>query len=275
MVVHVVPFHDDAIGAATAGFNQGGTALTAALTYNDDLLVDVDDQGQLPVLRDVILHEFDINGADVGCNAQWSLRPNTWPSTRTLAGFATHCSSQINGPLSTPLPQETVVEGKYNIPLDANLSWISANSKVFATAANADVLLGLVYSYGTTYPYKGGHIQYVSAVAGGAATADTWTQAWSQNLQGVGYGLDPAKNYVLRGVGGGNDAVDEVCMGFMATKQTGFHQMVGFGGGNDAIQHMTWYMHDGIPCTGLDAWTTFMLLGATGTPWVTLAFEEY
>jgi hypothetical protein len=269
---------DDAWGAATAGFGQGGTAITAALTFNDDLIVDVDSEGQLPYLTDVIMHEFDVCATGAGLNAHWTLRPNTWPSTRTLAGYCdvfTSQYAQVGADVDVGFPMTDFVRGRFNIPLAANTSWISSDSKIYATAANSDILMCLVYSYGQRYPYKGGHLQYVSAVAGGAATADTWTQAWSQNLQGVGYGLDPTKTYVLRGVGGGNDVVDEVCMGFMGSKQTGFHQMVGFGGGNTPHQHMTYYMHDGIPVNGLDGITANMLLGATGTPWVTLCFEEY
>jgi len=278
MVVHCIPIHDDAWAAGTAGFAQGGTAITAALTYNDDLVVDVDSEGQLPYLTDVIMHEFDAMSTQIGSNAHWTLRPNTWPSTRTLAGYVDFCSSQnaqVGAFVDPTFDSTTTVTGRFNIPLEANTSWISANSKIFATEANSDILMCLVYSYGQRYPYRGGHLQYVSAVSGSAMTADTWTQCWSQNLQGVGFGLDPTKTYVLRGVGGGNDVHSEVCMGFLATKQTGFHQMVGFGAGNTPAQHMTYFLHDGIPCNGLDGFTTFGLEGATGTPWVTLCFEEY
>lgn len=274
MTLHCIPFHDDAIGAATSGWCQGGTALTAALVYNDDLIVDVDSNGNIPKLTDVIMHEFDVNGADAGSYAHWSLRPNTWPSTRTLTGHVTHVSSQATGPLDLVHPQETFIRGQFDIPLEPGLSWISSDSKVFATAANADIMLVLVYSYGTRYPYRGGHLQCV-ATTSATMVADTWTQAWSSSLQGVGFGLDPNKTYVLRGIVTNNDAVDEVHMGAMLKKQSGMHQMVGVGSGNALEAHTTWFMHDGIPCSGLDGWTALGLEGATGVPVIGGWFEEY
>lgn len=278
-ILDCIAFHDDAVAVATAG-RTGGTALTAALIKDDDGIVDEDQQGNIPILRDVLMGEFDVATDELVNNGWWSLQPNKWPNTQRLTGYTDHYAAEItDSGAATQHPsmkRQTIVTGKFNVQLTKGMDWISTNSKVAASIANADVALILVYQYGTAYPYQGGRLHRIMKVADAAmAAADVFDEAWSAQLTGTSPGLDETKNYILRGVIFEPAAKDKLSALVRVGTQKGPYKAIGFGNGNMLSSHETLFLHDGIPVHGTTGFVAEHLGGVTDTPWAGLVFEEY
>lgn len=159
--------------------------------------------------------------------------------------------------------------------MSKDMDWISSNSKVYASLANADVLLLWCYSYGPTYPYQGGRLHRIYKVADGAiAAADVFDEAWSAQLTGVTPGLDETKDYIIRGVIYDPAAKDELGVAVRIGTQKGPYKMIGVGPGNFLHRTETIFWYDGIPIHGLTGIIAEHLAGTTATPWAGLVLEE-
>lgn len=283
MVLDVIVNHDDAFAAATAGLGNGGTALTAALTKDDDLSIRMHPTFKTtPVLRDVLLGEFDVLTNEVVNKAFVSLQIDGAPDETRIVERATHAANEITESGAgtahiQPIGDSRIlVTGKYNKQLEADTTWVNANTKAGGTIINADLAILLVYQYGSAIPYKpGNRLIRISKVADAAsAAADVFDEAWYSQLLTTQQGLDPGKNYILRGVGYESAAVDKLNAVARIGVKGSDNKICGLGPGNFLGYVETLYLFDGIPCKGDSFFKAETLGGVADTAWVTAIFEE-
>lgn len=235
-----------------------------------------------PELTNLIVWENADARADVtNRRTRGTFQMNTWPNTRRM----TIWGARSSGLVATEAAAEGCGVGTdllsvgeaFNIPLSSGDDWISDGSYLYASQTNAAVTGAMfVYSYGTRYPFRGGHMQWIRKVADAAeSAADAFYTAWSTDLTGTAPGLDPKKAYVLRGVCHEAAATGKAPLGAFAQPQASGYKIFGPSWGDFAMC-VTIFTHDGIPCSGQDGFTTRTASAtAADTPYVWLGFEEY
>lgn len=272
-ILHCVGGHDDAIAAA-------GTALTDAFFKNNDGEPDTI-MGMRPVLRDIILADIDVHSDLVPGLAKVTLQPNTWPNTKRITHLCdviggTFATEAATAPLGTNVPGILDVKGRYNIPIEDDLTWVDGtNGKAYATEDNADIALILAYSYGKAFPYSGvNRIHWVEKVADAAeATADAYDEAWATSLKGVAPGLDGKKKYILRGIW--HRAAAAAKLGCLVRGGVQDNPFKIIGPGTGTLGRLATLFHfDGIPVSGDDGYIAETLGGAADTPYAALGFED-
>jgi hypothetical protein len=167
--------------------------------------------------------------------------------------------------------------GRYNKAYNPGTSWISDGSKLYATTANADISLIMYYSYGPELPFLGdwSKCQVIRKVADAAmAAADVWDESWSTTLKGVSPGLDPDKEYVIRGGGGEAAATDKVGIATRFYLQHQGEKLI-CPAGMDMGRFLNVFLWDGIPMMGGDGVTSDYIGGVTDTPYSWILVEEY
>lgn len=233
-----------------------------------------------PTLREIFVWENG-DGLDdaTNVNTMGTFQLNTWPNTRRITVFG-----HWGGIWGSAADSQPTVPGylykhdaTLNVPMRAGDDWVSDGSVLYGSDTNS-VSVGALfcYSYGQTYPYKGGHIQWISRVADAAeAAADALDQAWAMDLTGVTPGLDPHKQYVLRGIGHEAAATARGSHGAWAHPQNSPAYLVAPCIG-DFSRSMHLFLYDGIPVSGGDGFEALTASGgAADTPIVWLGFEEY
>lgn len=232
-----------------------------------------------PVLREIYVWENG-DGLDdaTNVNTYGTFQLNTWPNTRRITVFGEW--GGIWGSAADSQPTMNYFykhEPTLNVQMRAGDDWVSDGSYLYGSDTNS-VSCGALfcYSYGQTYPYRGGHIQWISKVADAAeAAADALDQAWATDLTGVSPGLDPHKMYVLRGIGHEAAATAKGAHGAWAHPQNSPAYLVGPAMG-DFARSMHLFLYDGIPVSGGDGFEALTAGGgAADTPIVWLGFEEY
>jgi len=272
MVLHQILAHDD-------DWATTGTQIADTDFLDDDGKIDTDANNQNPILRHIELFVRDTFAATVTKPGYATLQMNPWPNTSriTIIGQIMNAILTDSGAATESLlfrDNVRLVSFPMNLPLSKGDDWVSANSKIYAPADNADMQLLFSYQYGQAYPYQGGHIIWIRKVADAAeATTDTWDEAFSDVLTGETPGLDPAKNYILRGIGHEAGAAAKLGIAARAGKQSGGYKIIGPAGPDNGMC-LTVYLNDGIPCRGDDGFIAETCGGAADTPYVWLGFEE-
>jgi len=272
--------------ASDDDIDKAGNALADADFWDgDDGEVDGIDLGDgkimEPTLRDIIVWENSTMADVTNRRTRGEFQPNTWANTRRIlvwgarqGGIFASEAASIPVGVGTDLLE---VNGNMNMPLKAGFDWISDNTKLYASVDNAEVTgVMFVYSYGNRYPYKGGKMQWIRKVADAAETgADAFYTAWSTDLTGVTPGLDPDKQYVLRGICHEAAATGKGAIGAFANPQASSFKLFGPSWGDFAMC-VTVFLDDGILVDGEDGFTA-RTASATGadTPYVWLGFEEW
>jgi hypothetical protein len=275
MTLRVVLAWDDDI-------DKAGNLLAASdFLDGDDGEVDAV-EGVNPTLDNIIVYENDDSRADAtNIRARGTFQMNTWPNTKRLTMFGARAGGLIDSEAATQQggsgTDTLYVKNELNMSVQAGDNWISDNSYLYASQDNAAVLAAMfVYSYGQRYPYRGGHMQWIRKVADAAETgADAMYQAWATQLTGVAPGLDPKKQYVLRGVVHEAAASAKAAIGAIVQPQASAFKLVG-PSWLDFGMCQTIYLDDGIPCIGSDGFVAKTgSATAADTPYVWLGFEEY
>lgn len=270
MVLRIVAASDDDIDAA-------GVALADADFWRgNDAEVDAIN-GVNPQLRDIMVWEHgDALDDYTNVRTRGTFQLNTWPNTRRLTVFGEWGGISATETATLPINPMHIHNSTMDIQMEAGDDWVSDGSVIYSSDTNSVVTgAAFCYSYGTRYPWSGKPLQWIRKVAGAAeGGADAVYEAWTSDLTGTAPGLDPHKQYILRGVGHEAAATAKGGIGAWAAPQASAYEIFGPAIGDFAIS-MHVFTYDGIPVNGQDGFTAYTgSHGAADTPYVWLGFEE-
>jgi len=193
---------------------------------------------------------------------------NTWPTARYIKmnflkrfDTAAKYGNMIQPGIWFPNP----------IPLDRDADW---DIRVATTTANIDAHVLLHLSYGTKYPYKGGHLvtraldfaadDAVAPNVGGAETVTDLDPRIQYRVAGIQLMNVEDQNHILTRVTSASNNTSIAAFGGSVTSTT-YHP-------NTITQ---WFPHDSILVSGVETVTVDSGSIAAQKPSVAIIFEEY